>query len=157
MLKSCVTTLHMRTVMLLMFSIMLATSAYAETPQNASPQTNRCNSQIHEEPTLSVTFNYIATSFPEAKTLFDKNANEINSLAQQQHITKFELQNMSYNINEINNENQIAQISVNGNMSYRMDSTNNALKLAEVLRLKKLRVEVSVVGSNSENAECVGQ
>ena len=103
MLKSCVTTLHMRTVMLLMFSIMLATSAYAETPQNASPQTNRCNSQIHEEPTLSVTFNYIATSFPEAKTLFDKNANEINSLAQQQHITKFELQNMSYNINEINN------------------------------------------------------
>ena len=39
----------------------------------------------------------------------------------------------------------------------RFKACTSRWKRVKMLRLKKLRVEVSVVGSNSENAECVGQ
>ena len=111
--------------------------------------------KMQENVTLSISFNLRLKSFAEAKKKFDDKMAQIVDFAKQQNISKFQLQSMNYNISsQPSNSGDISEqdYQMNGNVSYLLDSTENAFKLAEFLNQQKIQVNVSV--NKYQNGMC---
>ena len=134
----------MKIIFLVFISLFLASSACA---QNNITPTTPCKPHMQEEVSISVNFNFNAPSFTEAKALFDEKTKQVANFAQEQHVKKFSMQSMNYNIA---NNGIPEELNINGNASYSVDSTNNALKIAEFLKQKKFQVSVTVGGNNQD-------
>lgn len=101
---------------------------------------------LQENVTLSVTYNFKASSFAEAKKMFDDHVAKVQTFAKQQKLKKFSLQNQNYNIyaqplnyNPDGTPNSFTY-QINGSSSYVMDNADAAFTFAEFLTKQKMQV-----------------
>ncbi len=99
--------------------------------------------RMQENINISVSFNFRADSFVDAKAEFDQKMKQVEDFAKQQKIEKFEVQSMNYNINTQNYHGADAEYQMNGSVNYQLTSSDDAFKLGEFLTQQKFQVNVS--------------
>ena len=115
-----------------------------------------CVGGMQENVSINVNFNIRAESFADAKKKFEQKIQQVNDFAKQQNIGKFELQSMNYNINaQVTYDGGMPEpgYQLNGNASYMVDSSDNAMKLGEFLTQQKF--QVSMNANRNRNPMCV--
>jgi uncharacterized protein YggE len=152
----------MKKLWLLPFLTLLAFPAHADKAvarmAHAVPPVSGGSCALQETVNLTVTYNFKAKSFTEAKQKFDEQIAKVNEFAKQQKVTKFDLQNQNYNIYSQplsyhpDGTPDTYSYQVNGSSNYVMDNANAAFKFAEFLTGQKMQVGLN---SNSyRNSPC---
>ncbi|MEK6746734.1 MAG: SIMPL domain-containing protein [Pseudomonadota bacterium] len=107
---------------------------------------------LQEQVSVSISFNLAAENFVQAKTKYDEKMQSIYDYAKKQEMKKFELQSMSYNINN-NYNNNVQNYQMNGGVNYQVGNSDEAIKFAEFLTQQKFNVSVN--GSSYKNGNCL--
>lgn len=119
---------------------LLTTSAYAT---NIAPGAG-CT--MKETVTINVQYNFKASSFAEAKKMFDDQNAKVTAYAKKQEVNKFDLQSQNYNIYAqpqnygSDGQPQSYTYQVTGSSGYIMDNADAAFKFAEFLNAQKIQV-----------------
>lgn len=135
-------------VITIVICALFSAQAFAEKAVSA-PVTPKCG--FKEQVSINISFNSPAESFIQAKQKFDEKIQGIADYAKKQNLQKFELQSMSYNINNGYNGG-IQSYQFSGNANYQMANSDDALKFAEFLTQQKLNVSVN--GNSYKNGVC---
>jgi uncharacterized protein YggE len=131
-------------ILLAMVAAFASSPAFATKMAMPAAGANACT--MKETVTVNIQYNFKASTFAEAKKMFDEQNTKVTDFAKKQEVGKFDLQNQNYNIysQPLNytpdGQPTTYNYQVTGSSSYIMDNVDAAFKFAEFLTAQKIQV-----------------